>query len=135
MRKIIFAAAVLTASLTAAACGSSTSPSSTLSVTPTTQAAPSSNPDQAYLNELSTNSDFNGLPSSGLIGLGQAACADLNGGSTPLQVAQDGVNAINNNPGLGLTYSDIGFLIGAATVAYCPQYTNEMRAWAASVSQ
>ena len=122
MKKIILTCAILVTGLSVAACGASG----------VTSNSPTASPDQSYLNALLSQPDFANMKSSDLIGLGKAACGDFNIGYGPAQVAQDGINAVDANPGLGITYQDIGFLIGDAVANYCPQYTAETQSWANS---
>ena len=45
-----------------------------------------------------------------LLTLGNVACNELEGGNTVQQTANDPIAAVNDNPGFGLTYGDMGAL-------------------------
>ena len=133
MRKIILAGAILIAGLTVGACGSNSSTPSVPQTPATAAQAPSG--DQAFLGAIDGQGNFGNLSQSDLIGLAKAACSDFDNGYTAEQVAQDAVDAVNNNPSLGLGYKDIGIIVGAGVVTYCPQYTAPLQAWVNTVGQ
>lgn len=140
MKKVIAVAVIVAGGIVFAACGGgSSSPSTTDSTAgtfPTTTTTfipsttqPTTGGTQGYLNEVQTQSDLANVSSSTLVSLGNAACGDFDNGYSVEQVAQDGLNAVEQNPGLGISDHDIGFIIGAAVVNICPQYTQEVQSY------
>ena len=119
MRKFIAILSIGIAGTLFAACGGSS--------TPSTPEAVVQSPTQKYLNQLYALGVTGGT--STLTGLGDAACADFNGGDSVDQVVNDGTNAISDNPGSGLTYDQMGEIIGAAVRYLCPMYLPEVQSY------
>jgi|GEM_PF-5895565 len=131
--------------------GSGSSPQSTSSQQPAsstasqgtpsqqpTQSQTSSSPQSAnssaavsqYLNDVDgQGGDFLYVSDSDLLTYGEAVCGDFQAGNTVQQTVDDAVNAADSNQE-GLTQSDLGVIVGAATSTLCPSYGPEVQAWA-----
>jgi hypothetical protein len=59
-----------------------------------------------------------------MIGAGHAACAELDKGETPAQVAQDVMKDALTNSNLDAYHA--GFFVGASIAAYCPKYVGRI---------
>lgn len=86
----------------------------------TAPAASSADGDTAYLAALSAQG-ITWSSDSTVIAVGHAVCTDWAGGNTLQQTYSDVRNALTN-----LSDDSVGFLIGAATAAYCPQYESKV---------
>ncbi len=85
---------------------------------------------QQFLNDVNgQGADFASVPDSQLLGYGNAACSDFQGGNTVDQTINDALSAANNNSD-GLNVRDMGVIVGAATATLCPTYGPEVQAWA-----
>jgi uncharacterized protein DUF732 len=58
----------------------------------------------------------------GMIAAGHLACAELDRGETPTQVAQDVMDNKDVLAGSNLDGFHAGFFVGASISAYCPKY-------------
>jgi hypothetical protein len=76
--------------------------------------------DQAFMSVLSQNG-ITWSSDQTVIAAGHGVCVDWAQGANFQQVYNDAKNAMS------LTDSNIGVFIGAATAAYCPQYTNKIQ--------
>lgn len=75
--------------------------------------------DAAYLLVLHAHGLSSGYGDAGLVRTGHGICLDFASGTSFYGVVGD---LRRNNPDLG--YGDAGFLIGAATTAYCPAFSS-----------
>lgn len=87
----------------------------------------SSTPDEATINSIFLQYIHGRIPNvnvqntdSGLVTLGHAVCADWNSGDSFNQVLADGITAFPD-----WSTTSIAVFIGAATGAYCPQYSTK----------
>jgi serine/threonine-protein kinase len=64
---------------------------------------------------------FPGVSRSTAVTLGKSVCSALDSGASILDVGQV---AVNN----GFSYSDAGYLVGAAIATFCPEYEDDARA-------
>jgi hypothetical protein len=114
-RTLVLAASILLAvGLTAcdpAADAADTGPSDTLA--PDTM-------DQLYLSTVREGApSFADIDDATLIEFGQAVCSGFDGGATFTELATMGLDS-------GLDNIDLGFTMGVAVAAYCPEYEDEL---------
>lgn len=127
MKKIATITALSVASLFLVGCASST-PTATPAPAPAPYQAPVPEPapydppvvskEDIYYSVIETR--FPGVPKSTAVNLGRSICSSLDSGASIIQV---GEVAVSN----GFSYSDAGFLVGAAIASFCPEYESDAR--------
>jgi hypothetical protein len=76
--------------------------------------------DQLYLSTVREGApSFADINDATLIEFGQAVCSGFDGGATFTELATMGLDS-------GLDNIDLGFTMGVAVAAYCPEYSNEV---------
>ncbi len=89
-----------------------------LGVAASTAHADPADVDAKFLAALTSHGITYASPQVG-IAAGHAACAELDHGETPTQVAQDVMNSSN------LDAYHAGYFVGASIGAYCPKYAGQ----------
>jgi hypothetical protein len=89
-------------------------------VTPSTQAPESATMDELYLSTVREGADsFAGIDDATLIEFGQAVCTGFDSGATFAELAAMGLDTTLDN-------IDLGYTMGVAVGAYCPEYSDEL---------
>ena len=123
MKKIATITALSVASLFLVGC---VAPTPTAAPAPAPYEAPAPAPyeppvassEDTYYSVIETR--FPGIPRSTAVNLGRSICSSLDSGASIIRV---GEVAVSN----GFSYSDAGFIIGAAIASFCPQYESDAR--------
>jgi hypothetical protein len=88
-----------------------------------------SDADTKYLKELkSRDSDLKTLSNSELLGLGDAACSDFEGGDSVQETINDAAAAVADNS-YGLDDQDMAVILVDATSTLCPTYEPQLQAY------
>lgn len=98
----------------------------------TTTALASSTGQGAFLDVINDDGgpDFVAVPDTNLVELVAATCADLALGISVAQTVEDTESeALASQPTWTLTDDDVGFVVGAAVVGQCPQFTSLVKHW------